>query len=109
MFVGIIRDNVYRLVPVPVTYSKEEPNSMIIMPSFTKAIERNAPDIDYLLPLYNTSPIIEMTAAEIDETIHFCEQEISQEKLQHSIIYKLPDLNLEEARQFLRQIDLMKL
>ena len=88
--------------------SKAESNSMIIMPNFTKAIERNAPDTDYLLTLYNTSPLIEMTAAEVAETIRFCEQEISQEKLEHSIMYALPELNLEEARHFLTIVDWMK-
>ena len=88
--------------------SKAESNSMIIMPNFTKAIERNAPDTDYLLTLYNTSPLIEMTAAEVAETIRFCEQEISQEKLEHSIMYALPELNLEEAKHFLTIVDWMK-
>ena len=101
----------HRKQPYPTRgiYPKEEPNSMIIMNSFTKAIERNAPDIDYLLPLYNTSPLIEMTADEVAETIRFCEQEISQEKLEHSIMYALPELNLEEAKHFLTIVDWMKI
>jgi hypothetical protein len=89
--------------------SKEESNSVIIMPNFTKAIERSLTDTDYLLPLYNTSPLLEMTADEVEDTIRFCEKEISQEKLEHSVMYALPELNLEEAKHFLKLVDWMKI
>jgi hypothetical protein len=89
--------------------SKAEFNSVIKMPNFTKAIDRNAPDMDYLLPLYNISPLLEMTAYEIAEAIRFCEEEISQEKLEQSIMYALPDINLKEARHFLANVDWMKI
>ena len=88
--------------------SKVAQNSVIKIP-ILKAIDSNFPGTDYLLPLYNTSGLIEMTADEVDETLRFCEQEISQEKLEHSIMYALPELNLEEARHFLTLLDWMKI
>ena len=87
--------------------SKAESNLVITMPNFSKAIDRNAPDTDYLLPLYNTSPLLEMTTDEVAEAIRFCEQEISQEKLEQSIMYVLPDINIKEARHFLANVDWM--
>jgi len=89
--------------------SKAESKSVIIMPNFSKAIDRNVPDMDYLLPLYNISPLLEMTAYEVAEAIRFCEEEISQEKLEQSIMYALPDINLKEARHFLANVDWMKI
>ena len=90
--------------------SKEaESNSIIKMPSFTKAIDINLPDTEYLLTLYNTNlGLIEMTADEVAETIRFCEQKITQEQLEESIMYVLPELNLEEAKHFLKIVDWMK-
>ena len=87
--------------------SKEEPKSTIKIP-ILKAIDSNFPGTDYLLPLYNTSPLIEMTADEVDETLRFCEQEITPEQLENSMMYLLPELNLEEARHFLTLLDWMK-
>jgi len=89
--------------------SKAESKSVIIMPNFSKAIDRNAPDMDYLLPSYNISPLLEMTADEVAEAIRFCEQEISQEKLEQSIMYVLPEINIKEARHFLANVDWMKI
>jgi hypothetical protein len=87
--------------------SKVAQNSVIQMPN-SKAIDSNFPGTDYLLPLYNTSCLIEMTADEVNETLLFCEQEITPEQLEDSMMYVLPELNLEEARQLLKVIDWMK-
>lgn len=76
-------------------------NSIIIkLNRFTKVIAKHNPNIDFLLPFYNKTPFLtEMTSDEVADTIIICEEDI---------IHKLPEVNLEEAQQFLELIDLIK-